>query len=185
MTACYWWAVAQDSRCYIYRELYEPGLTLSQAARRILELTPPDEHISYTVASPDLWNRRQDTGIAGYEIMARAGLHGLVKADDRRVPGWRALREYLTPYQDEQGQTVARLAVFDTCRNLIRTLPALVHDERDPEDVDDACEDHACESIRYGVMSRPPVSLDEEECERRRKLRKRATGPVVSRITGY
>ncbi len=184
-TACYWWAVAQDGRCYAYRELYEPGLTLSQAAKRIIAMTPAEERIEYTVASPDLWNRRQDTGLAGYEIMSQAGLRGLIRADDRRVAGWRALREYLTPYQDEQGQTVARLAVFETCANLIRTLPALVHDPNDPEDVDDHCEDHAVESTRYGVMSRPPVSLDEEERERRRKVRERATQPVISRITGY
>jgi hypothetical protein len=28
-TACYWWAVDQSGRCYIYRELYQPDLILS------------------------------------------------------------------------------------------------------------------------------------------------------------
>ena len=155
MTACYWWAVDQSGRCYLYRELYQPDLNLSQAARKIVEMTPPDEEIAYTVASPDLWNRRQDSGIAGAETFYANGMTGLIKADHRRVPGWLQLREFLEPYTNEHGGTDAYLKVFSTCTNFIRTLPALVHDDKNPNDVSDACEDHAPESVRYGVMSRP------------------------------
>ncbi len=128
MTACYWWAVDLHGKCYIYRELHQPGLTLSQAATRIVELTPEAEEISYTVASPDLWNRRQETGESGMEIMIRAGLSGLRRANNARVQGWRVLREYLTPYSDEQDIETARLQIFDICPNLIRCLPLLQHD---------------------------------------------------------
>ena len=38
------------------------------------------------------------------------------------------------------------LYVFKTCLQLIRTLPVLQHDERDPEDVDTEREDHAVTS---------------------------------------
>lgn len=184
-TACYWWAVDQSGRCFVYRELYESGLNLSKAAQKIVDMTPAEERISYTVASPDLWNRRQETGQSGEEIMRQAGLTGLVKADHNRIPGWRALREYLEPYTDEQGVEVARLAIFENCVNLIRTLPALVHDTHNPEDVDDACEDHAPESIRYGVMSRPGRSVPEEEQKKRRRARQKQIQPRVSRLTGY
>jgi len=95
------------------------------------------------------------------------------------------MREYLKPYTDEQGQEVARLAVFNTCHNLIRTLPALIHDTHNPEDVSDACEDHAPESVRYGIMSRPPLTVEEEERDRRRKWKKARTKPVISELTGY
>ncbi|HHY44804.1 MAG TPA: hypothetical protein GX512_03735 [Firmicutes bacterium] len=183
-TACYWWAVDQSGRCFVYRELYESGLNLSKAAQKIVDMTPAEERISYTVASPDLWNRRQETGQSGEEIMRQAGLTGLVKADHNRIPGWRALREYLEPYTDEQGVEVARLAIFENCVNLIRTLPALVHDTHNPEDVDDACEDHAPESIRYGVMSRPGRSVPEEEQKKRLRARQKLVRPA-SRITGY
>jgi hypothetical protein len=158
-TACYWWAVDGQGKCYIYRELYEPNLPLSEAAKRILEMTSSEEQIGYTVASPDLWNRRQETGFSGADIMFQAGLGGLTPANHDRVAGWRALREYLQPYQDEQGVTTARLVIFETCTNLIRTLSALVHDERNPEDVSDRCEQHGPESCRYGIMSRPQVAV--------------------------
>ena len=160
MTACYWWAVDLHGKCYIYRELHQPGLNLSQAAAKIAEMTPPGENITYTVASPDLWNRRQETGESGMEIMIRAGLSGLRRANNARVPGWRVLREYLAPYQDEQGITTARIQIFDTCRNLIRCLPLLQHDKHNPEDAAGEPHDitHGPESMRYGIMSRPPLS---------------------------
>lgn len=160
MTACYWWAVDLQGKCYIYRELHQPGLTLSQAAQRIVELTPEGEEITYTAASPDLWNRRQETGESGMEIMVKAGLSGLRRANNSRVQGWRVLREYLTPYQDEQEITTARLQIFENCTNLIRCLPLLQHDQHNPEDAADNPHDvtHGPESIRYGVLSRPPLS---------------------------
>src|SRR4029077_4853293 len=45
--------------------------------------------------------------------------------------------------------------VFNTCVDLIRTLPALQHDENRPEDVDSDSEDHACDDARYACASRP------------------------------
>ena len=44
---------------------------------------------------------------------------------------------------------------FSTCRDSIRTLPALQHDADKPEDVDTEQEDHAPDEIRYACMSRP------------------------------
>lgn len=187
MTACYWVASAPDGREYVYRELYEKDLNLTQAAKRIQQLTRADERISYTVASPDLWNRRQETGYSGQEIMARAGLKGLTKADNARVQGWRTLREFLAPYDDEQGIKVARLAIFDTCVNLIRCLPLLQHDEHDPEDVADKPHEitHAPEAMRYFCMSRPAPSISSEDLFARKKRRRQRTAPVISKITGY
>jgi phage terminase large subunit len=98
MTACYWVDVANNGGLTVYRELYKPDLILSKAARLIVESTTDLEQIAYTVASPDLWNRRQDGGVPGEETMRRAGLKGLKPADDRRVPGWEHMAEWLEPY---------------------------------------------------------------------------------------
>lgn len=189
MTACHWWAVDGSGHCIVYRELCEPGLRLSQAAEAILDLSPPDENISYTVAAPDLWNRRQDTGKSGREILAAAGLKGLVRADNRRVPGWRVLREYLAPIIDEQGQRSARLRFYSTCTEAIRCIPLLQRDRRDPEDAADEPHEitHAPESIRYGIMSRPPIrSVDPDSPEERKRRRRRQQITIpISPYTGY
>lgn len=157
MTSCYWWAVDPDGFCYVYREFNQSGLNLTQAATEIVSLTPPDEDIQYTVASPDLWNRRQETGESGFEIMIKAGLNGLVRANNKRVPGWRALREYLMPIMDRYGEEKPKIRFFRNCTTIIDHLPQLQHDDRNPEDASGTPHEitHAPESIRYGIMSRP------------------------------
>ena len=49
------------------------------------------------------------------------------------------------------------MLMFSTSRDLIRTLPALQHDDARPEDVDSDMEDHAPDTCRYACMSRPFV----------------------------
>lgn len=163
MTACYWYAADEQNRIYVYRELHEPNLNLTMATDRILELTPKDEEerIKYTVASPDLWNRRQETGVSGFEIMYKGGLKDLVKADNDRINGWRAVREYLQPYADEQSVIRANISIFNTCKNMIMYLPQLQHDDKKPEDAANTPHivTHACESLRYFIKSRPRLSV--------------------------
>jgi len=47
--------------------------------------------------------------------------------------------------------------VFSTCKHFIRTLPALVYDETDVEDVDTDGEDHIYDELRY-ICMRNPIS---------------------------
>ena len=67
--------------------------------------------------------------------------------------GWDALRNRLVG--DADGRPM--LFFFDTCRDTIRTLPALQHDSDRLEDVDTDSEDHAADETRYACMSRPWV----------------------------
>lgn len=161
MTACLWWAVDEQGRAYIYRELYKPNLNLSGAAKLILECTPKGEKIDYTVASPDLWNRRQETGLSGMQIMAEAGLKGLIRANDNRIAGWRILREWLNPFNDEMDIKRARLSFLDgACPNLARCLPLLQHSSINAEDAGNTPHEltHSVDSLRYGIMSRPQAT---------------------------
>jgi phage terminase large subunit len=160
MLAVAWFAVDQEKRLWLYRELYESGLTLKEAAARIQQMTPEGEKIDYTVASPDLWNRNKDTGVPEVETLKKAGLMNLRKADDRRVPGWRQVREYLKPYQVGEYKR-ADLVIWDCCKNAIRTLAAICKDKVNPEDCADEPHEitHMPEAIRYGVMSRPPKAV--------------------------
>jgi len=157
MTSCSWWAVDGNGNCYIYRELHEAGLILSAAAKRINEVTPLGEKITYTVASPDLWNKRQETGESGYEIMRKAGLMGLIRANSNRLMGWRALREYLKVVESDIGEKTARIKFFANCTNTIHDLPLLQYDDKNLEDISDSPHDitHTAENLRYGTMSRP------------------------------
>lgn len=162
MTACYWWAIAENGQCFIYRELHESDLTLSQAAEKIVDMTPSDERISYISASPDLWQRSRERGIPGAEIMQKHGLKNLVRANNNRISGWRVMHEHLKPYvvKDEQGieNTTARMQIFSCCPMLIKYLPMIQYDPNKPEDASNTPHHvtHCVESIRYGCMSRHP-----------------------------
>jgi hypothetical protein len=74
-------------------------------------------------------------------------------ADNKRKAGWEQVRIRLN--DDDDGKPL--LYFFETCVHLIRTLPALQHDEHDPEDVDSDQEDHAPDALRYGCMARPII----------------------------
>ena len=150
--AVLWLAVSDGGRVYVYRELYLTRTLSSELARRIRE-AQGDERIAYTVASPDAWQTRGLQDVAGEsiaEVFAAAGVP-LIRADNARVPGWQRVREYLAPMEDG----LPRLQIFSTCTNLVRTLPLLTFDRHHTEDVDDSCEDHAPEALRYALMSRP------------------------------
>lgn len=157
MTCCLWLAHSPDGILYVYRELHEKNLILSEAAKSIFARTGKDERIRYITASPDLWNRRQDSGKSGAEIMRANGLSKLIKADNRRIMGWRVLREYL----DEKNDGV-KIRIFRNCTNLIRCIPLLRFDELIPEDCASNPHDitHAPEALRYAVMSREPSYYD-------------------------
>ena len=151
--AVYWHCVGPDKRIYTYRELYITQTIASEVARRMGELSE-GEDISYTVASPDMWQRRGGIDLSLGENIAdtfsRAGMR-LKPADNNRLNGWARMREFLAIAPDGKPWW----QIFSNCVNLIRTLPMLIHDEHKVEDVSDKCEDHPGESCRYALMSRP------------------------------
>ena len=55
---------------------------------------------------------------------------------------------------DREGRPM--LQVFSTCRHFIRTIPALVYDQRDVDDVESkVSEDHIYDECRYVLMEKP------------------------------
>ena len=154
MLAGYFIAMSPEGRAYIYKEIYKSGLLVSGAAELIKSMTSED--IFSHIAPPDMWNRLKDTGKSIAEIFGDHGLY-LQKADNDRVTGWLNLREWLRPIVDEQGQQTANLVIFDTCPNLIRTLPQLQHCSRNPEDAAKEPHEltHAPDAIRYFLAGRP------------------------------
>lgn len=75
------------------------------------------------------------------------------KANNDRLGGASTIDQLLTPVDIGNGEKMPRLFIYSTCRNLIRTLPALPRDDKNPEDVDTKAEDHAYDALRYALMS--------------------------------
>lgn len=145
---------AHPRRVIFYREHYQAGWTLKSNVERILDLSF-GERIRGWHADPSMFARTQEEGnrrVSLADQAARYGLH-LVPADNERISGWEALSELLTIRDDGQ----PGLYVFDNCANLIRTLPTLVRDQKNVEDVADGQEDHAADGARYGIKGVWPM----------------------------
>lgn len=146
-----WWALDPDIlRCYIYREMYMTNLTDPQACEIILAMTPADETIPFTYADPSMWAKKTFENIvtSTADEFARHGVP-LTRADNDRLSGKRKVDKALANLPDgEPG-----LVVFRNCPNIIRTLPELIRDKKNPEDVDTTGEDHGYDSIRYGLTN--------------------------------
>jgi len=163
--ACHLWAALDpDGRIVVYREMYETRQLVRGQANLIHAAEKADpalgkmhrEHITYRVADPSIWTH---TG-QGPPIASQFVDEGIsfLKANNARIDGWMRLRSYLA-LEEGEGAQRAGIVIFSTCRNLIRTLPMLVHDAKRPEDLNTRQEDHAADALRYLVMSRPPRSV--------------------------
>jgi hypothetical protein len=168
-----WWAVPGDPHTLEdgrviprgalvrYREWYGASspnvglkLTLEEVAEGIKQRSHGEKY-SYTVIDPSML--QQSGGPSLGERLYRAGVGPHLKAaDNRRIShkgamgGWDMLRHRMKGDGEHP-----MLFVFTTCRDLIRTLPALQHDPDRPEDLDTSAEDHAADECRYACMSRP------------------------------
>ncbi len=158
MLAGYWIAVDGQRRAYVYREIYESGLIISRAIEEIQKRTA--EEIYQYIAPPDLWNRRQDTGKSVAELFGERGIY-LTKAQNDRVMGWYNLKEWLKTGIDERGEKTAGLQIFRSCRNLIRCLPQLTFDSKNPNDVSKTPHEltHGPDALRYFAAGRPSPAL--------------------------
>jgi hypothetical protein len=142
---------------YVYRERYSPGLRDEQQAQEILRASG-DENISLTVLDPSMFNPRTESQRASIaQVYATAGCQNLVPGHNARKQGWAIMRR---AFAHDNGEHPPRLRFFrGRCPNLERTIPQLVVDGLDPEDVADKigphshAEDHAADALRYGLCA--------------------------------
>jgi len=79
------------------------------------------------------------------------------KETDSRIAGKSAIHSRLALRDDG----LPGLIVFRTCKNLVRTLPALPYSSQHPEDVDTDAEDHAYDALRYLLTPMKDVKWSE------------------------
>src|SRR5690348_304873 len=157
---------ARDSATTItYREFIAqhlaPRILSAQIIERSRLRTGGTEKIEAIYLSPDAFARRTDeSSIAEQmgDILHSAGLPRPVPADNDRVGGWMLMYQML----DAREWLIA-----DSCPELIRTLPELVRDEVNIEDIAKRDGDDAADAARYGLKSRaagqtarPPRELE-------------------------
>lgn len=158
--SCGWYALDYDGRIFKYREFYQKGLDVDQIANEINRLSTTydatgklvPEIYEYSVADPSIFANIGYTDKYGgqtiAETFARNGIM-FIPASNRRVDGWNLMHQYLRWTEHQK----PKLQFFSTCKDSIRTIPSLIHDEHRPEDVETKSEDHAGDECRYLLMS--------------------------------
>ena len=155
-----WYAVDHDRRMYRIRELYgctgtpNTGVQWEPAhvAREIRRIEAEDPNLRgrkiYGVGDPAIWQSDGTESIGA--LMERERVF-FEKGDHNRIAGKMQVHHRLA----FDGDGLPMLYVFTTCRHFIRTVPNLVYDETDVEDIDTDGEDHIYDELRYVCMKNP------------------------------
>lgn len=153
-SCCLWIAVdPSDATLFVYRELYEKGLTGEQLAERLHDMELGENGNIRGVLDGSSWSQHGQTGPTVGETLQRAG-HKLRRADKNRIAGKIQVHERLK-LNPKSGRP--KILFFNTCVSTIRELIGIPLDQNNKEDVDTTADDHAYDALRYGVMSRPRI----------------------------
>ncbi|WP_051261713.1 phage terminase large subunit, partial [Desulfovibrio inopinatus] len=163
-----WWWVDNDGRVYRFGEWYgwtgtaNQGLRLTDAQLadgikyRERKLGITDRPI-VRLAGPDCFNRKPNymgggQGPSTADVFAQHDLH-LRPGDPSRHLKIRQFHERLSIPDDD---TMPMLVIYSTCEQFVRTIPTLVIDPSNPEDIDEkGAEDHIYDESCHVLMARP------------------------------
>lgn len=169
--AIYWHACAPNGMLYTYREIYEKNILDSKMCEMIHAYNQRyKEKISMYIGDPSSFGVKSHVKVIGGEeqpVTRREKWleHGIYiqNANNSRIPGWTAMREYLEPTVIDNHST-SMWKISSECKNLIKEICNAKHSDKNGEDIDkDTTQDHALDSCRYFIMSRPPIIRGEQK----------------------
>lgn len=129
-------------------------LTIEEVASGIKRMSE-GHNFAGCVADPAIF--AEDGGPSRADVFKRNGVY-FKPADNKRIGrngmmgGWDEMRQRMI------GNERPMIYCFTTCKDSIRTIPMLPHDQNRPEDIDTNSEDHAADEWRYACMARQWVN---------------------------
>lgn len=192
ITSAHWYAIDYDGVVWVYKEYYSTGLDSDQHARNIAELCKEKdsqgeflgwENIRYIVMDNSAWDK------LGYpettvEIFQREWnkmdmpVVALIQSSKNRLMGWDVVHQFLR--WDDKIDQKPRLRIFNTCVNMIRTIPSLVTDDHVLGDLNSRGEDHAADDLRYFLQTlrdtkiEAPKNFIQQRMEQMKQIREQA-----------
>jgi len=155
-----WFALSPDGTIYVYREIYGRKVLSSDLADKVLS-AEMGENVMYGILDRHAWDVR-DASVTPAQAMIARGCQWRPanQGPGSRVSGKQEIHRRLqlrTHYNETTGEEIQKpsVIIFNTCVNLIRTLPSIPLDKSNTEDVDSDSEDHAYDAFRYGLASKP------------------------------
>lgn len=166
-TAALWAAIDYDGNVYIYDEYYQPGI-VSEHAKTILEKSYGQE-ISYWLIDPSTQAKTREKEGMPWSILEEYEDQGIfaVPANNEKLGGINRVREFLRIDLKRKNPKTGtfgapKLYIFANCVNLIDELPQYQWKRmrglsaRNAPEVPRDFNDHACDALRYIIMSRFP-----------------------------
>lgn len=165
-----WYAADPDGRIYRIKEYYgctgtpNTGIKLNPAeiAAEIKRIENEDQTLRgrnvIGIADPSIFDESRGESIAA---MMERSPHFVYWSggDNTRIAGKMQFHYRLA--FDAEG--LPMFQTFHTCRHFIRTIPALVYDDKHVEDIDTDQEDHIYDECRYVLMENPIAPRKHEE----------------------
>jgi hypothetical protein len=154
--ACIWIEVTPDNRVFCYRELYGTEKHPTEWGQEIMNMTG-DEEIFMSLGDPSMWARNPMSWNASHTPMhtdksiataLAEYVPNLVPANNSRVIGLRNMAQLM---HHKKGLLPNFFIIDKACPNLARTLPEMIRDDKNPEDIDTTLEDHICDAVRYSL----------------------------------
>lgn len=171
--AVQWWAVDYDGRAYLYRQLYGSEQTPNHGlkwqpraiAKKIREIEDELENGNKIIgiADPSIWDDSRGRDGTIIRMFEEEGVF-FEKGKNDRLSG-KMQCHYRFEF-DEEGRPMAY--IFNNCRQFLRTVPNLIYDAVNVEDVDTSCEDHDYDAMRYFFMANPITPQERKKCRQAR-----------------
>lgn len=175
--AVVWGAVDYDENIYIYREFYEREWLIEEICNGNAKESRPGivqlcgkEKVDGAYLDPSTRNRRGTNGLSDWDAYHEhlpAGFP-LMLAKNDKTSGIDRVKSYLklSPKTNKP-----RLFIFATCTNLIEELAQYRYAELPQNRQGKSAEkeepvkvnDHACDALRYLIMSRPDAPVEQED----------------------
>lgn len=148
-----WWCALPDGHYWIAKEWKFQGRSAEEVAETVLSETKAlgIKRLRYIACDPAM---KAKTGAGrGESIMETLQRKRLPMraSDNDRQNGWIRCHQLLREAPDG----MPWLSISADCKYGRRTVPAMVQDKKNPDDMDTAKDDHWCDAWRYGAMSRP------------------------------
>jgi hypothetical protein len=153
-----WFAPLGDNHWHCIAEWKFRKLVAEDVAKGIVERRAElgIASVAYTVVDPSMFNKTGHAqGESFAETFARNGVPCRRGHNDRAM-GWPRVASAF-----KVSPSGTPWLTFDPdCKYLLRSIPALLADKHNPEDVDSDLDDHGADMVRYFAMSRPPLDRD-------------------------
>lgn len=170
--SCHWITRdPDDGTFFVIAEIYQKGLLPEDAAEKICarDLSIPLDFGQDDIEDNDL-PLAGDMDSAAFAMTGtgrqsrgdQMNLHGckfrrVEKPSNSRVMRVQMMHQMLSENpnskrRDRDGKRMPRMIFFRNCAHAIETIPALQIDKDNPEDVDTDSEDHAFDSVTYGLL---------------------------------